>query len=475
MPITAQSRSFDGYRGLPCATVRLCCAHGFFSVNHFIDIEMINGYDFSMDENIWTSKWSRDQIKAMLLEQFEAFLQYETGTVRTQLAKLEQAAGLPHAVIISRLRRVGKSTLLAQMAHQLGREQFYYLNFEDDRFINFDAGDFNDLYQVLVEIFGQRKIFIIDEIQNIGGWEHFVRRFMDQGFKFYITGSNAALLSRELGTRLTGRYVPVELFPFSFKEFLAFRNEPIPVIGRMTTVETAQLRKALDDYLQLGGIPDALKYPEMPLLRTLYDDVLYRDIATRYRIEAISALKELAFTLMSNPASPVSFNKLKDRFRLGSVNTIKNYVSYMENSWLVFTLNLYDYSIKRQQIAPKKIYGIDLGLINAVGFQFSPNTGKLLENLVYLALRRQTNEIYYYTSPENYEVDFYLPDWGQLIQVTQHMKNPVTREREFRAIQAAAQHVKVEEALILSESNAERQVVGDIPVETRSIAEWLLA
>ena len=431
-------------------------------------------YHFIMNEMIWKSKWSRDQIKAMLLEQFDAFWHYENGTIRNQLSKIEQAASLPHAVIISGLRRVGKSTLLAQMAHRLGREQFYYLNFEDDRFINFQADDFNDLYQALVEVFGQRNIFIIDEIQNISGWEHFVRRFMDQGFKFYITGSNAALLSRELGTRLTGRYVPIELFPFSFHEFLTFRNDPFPSIERMTTLEAAQLRKALDDYLQLGGIPDALKYPEMQLLRTLYDDVLYRDIATRYRIEAVSALKELAFTLMSNPAGQVSYNKLKNRFRLGSVNTIKNYISYLENSWLIFTVNIYDFSVKRQQIAPKKIYGIDLGLINAIGFQFSPNTGKLLENLVYLALRRRYNEIYYYISPENYEVDFYLPDVRQLIQVTQHMNDPGTRQRELRAIAAAVKNIKVEQALILCENNEDQQILGGIPVKTRSIAEWLL-
>jgi len=427
-----------------------------------------------MNEMIWKSKWSRDQIKALLLEQFDAFWQYEIGTIRNQLSKIEQAASLPHAVIISGLRRAGKSTLLAQMAHRIGQEQFYYLNFEDDRFINFQADDFNDLYQVLVEVFGQRKIFIIDEIQNIPGWEHFVRRFMDQGFKFYITGSNAALLSRELGTRLTGRYVPIELFPFSFNEFLTFRNDSIPSIGRMTTVETAQLRRALDDYLLLGGVPDALKYPEMQLLRTLYDDILYRDIATRYRIEAVSVLKELAFTLMSNPAGQISYNKLKNRFRLGSVNTIKNYINYLENSWLIFTVNIYDFSIKRQQIAPKKIYGIDLGLINAIGFQFSPNTGKLLENLVYLALRRRYNEIYYYISPENYEVDFYLPDVRQLIQVTQHMDDPGTRQRELRAINAAVQNIKVEQALILCENNEEQQVMGGVPVSTRSIAEWLL-
>ena len=431
-------------------------------------------YHFSMSENNWKSKWSRDQIIAILLEQFEAFWRYDTGIVRAQLARVEQAASLPHAVIISGLRRVGKSTLLAQMAHKMGQDSFYYINFEDDRYIGFQAGDFNDLFQALVEVFGRRNVFFIDEIQNIRGWEHFVRRFMEQGFKFYITGSNAALLSRELGTRLTGRYVPIELFPFSFREFLSFRNEPIPTLGRMTTVDAAQLRKALDDYLRLGGIPDALKYPDIPLLRTLYDDVLYRDIATRYRIEAISALRELAFYLMSNPAVLVSFNKMKSRFRLGSVNTIKNYVSYLENSWLIFTLNVYDYSVKRQQIAPKKIYGIDVGLINSVGFQFSPNTGKLLENLVFLALRQQTNEIYYYTSPENYEVDFYLPESRQLIQVTQHMGNPSVRQREFRAIEAAGRHVEVEQALILSDVNEDVQVAGGIPVTVRSIAEWLL-
>lgn len=427
-----------------------------------------------MDEIYWKSKWSRDQIKAILLEQSETFWRYDTGTIRTQLVEIERARSSPHAVIISGLRRAGKSTLLAQMAHGLGQEAFYYLNFEDDRFISFQAGDFNDLYQVMVEVFGERTIFIIDEIQNISGWEHFVRRFMDQGFKFYITGSNAALLSRELGTRLTGRYIPVELFPFSFKEYLMFREAPTPPIGRMTTLDVAQLRRHLDDHLLLGGVPDALKYPDLPVLRTLYDDVLYRDIATRYRIEAVSALKELAFTLMSNPAGLVSFNKLKNRFGLGSVNTIKNYISYMENSWLIFTLNIYDYSVKRQQIAPKKIYSIDTGLINSIGFKFSPNTGKLLENMVFLALRRETREIYYYMSPEGYEVDFYLPESRQLIQVTQHMANPGTREREFRAVEAATQHLKVESALILSEVNEGSTRVGGVPVSIRSISEWLL-
>ena len=154
------------------------------------------------------------------------------------MTELDRAAPLPHAVIISGLRRAGKSTLLAQLARRLGKDKFYYVNFEDERFLGFAADDANDLYGLLVELFGERGIFVVDEIQNVPGWERFVRRFMEMGLKFYITGSNASLLSRELGTRLTGRYVPLELFPFSFAEFLRFRDYPVPDLSRQTTVDS---------------------------------------------------------------------------------------------------------------------------------------------------------------------------------------------------------------------------------------------
>ena len=410
----------------------------------------------------------------MLLEQQQAFWQRETGVARAQLGEIERAFPLPHAVVISGLRRAGKSTLLAQFAHRLGEERFYYVNFEDDRFLGFQAEDANDLYQALVELFGERSVFIIDEVQNVTGWEHFVRRFMDQGIKFLITGSNASLLSRELGTRLTGRYVPVELFPFSFVEFLHFKGYTIPDVTRLTTVEMAYLQQTLDEYLHLGGIPEPLKYPELPLLRTLYDDILYRDIATRYRIEEVRALKELAFYLMSNPASQVSFNKLKEQLHLGSVNTIKNYIEYLENSWLIFTMNVYDYSVKRQQIAAKKVYSIDTGLVHAIGFSFSPNTGKLMENAAFLALRRKTHEIYYYTTPAGYEVDFYLPETGQLVQVAQSMDNPATREREIRALADAMGALRLSSGLILTDSNTEIITRNGFTITIRSLAEWLL-
>jgi hypothetical protein len=410
----------------------------------------------------------------MLVEQFQAFWQRDTGIERAQLAEIERAAPLPHAVIISGMRRVGKSTLLAQLAHKLGKDAFYYVNFEDDRFLGFQTEDASDLIQALVEVFGERRVFVVDEVQNVPDWEHFVRRFMDLGLKFYITGSNSSLLSRELGSRLTGRYVPIELFPFSFGEFLRFQGYAPASLARLTTVDLGLLQQALGEYLRRGGVPEPLKYPDLPLLRILYDDVLYRDIATRYRIDEVRALKELSFYLMSNPASQVSFNKLKEQLRLGSVNTVKNYIDYLENSWLLFTLNVYDFSVKRQQIAPKKVYAIDTGMATAVGFAFSANTGKLLENLVFLALRRRTKEVYYVTSPAGYEVDFYLPETRQLIQVTQNLANSVTRDREVRALSDALRGLSLPGGMILSDANADPILENGLTIEIRSVAEWLL-
>lgn len=427
-----------------------------------------------MNEHRWRDRWTSDEIRAMLLEQFEGFWQRDTGVDREQLPELARSRTLPHAVVISGLRRAGKSTLLAQLAHRLGEDEFYYVNFEDERFLGFEAEDANDLWSRLVELFGERPNFLVDEIQNVPGWERFVRRFVDSGLKFYITGSNASLLSRELGTRLTGRYVPIELFPFSFAEFLRFRGHAVPDTARLTSAGGARLRGHLAEYLRLGGIPEPLQYPDIPLARTLYDDVLHRDIATRYRIMEVRALKELAFFLLSNPSSLISLNKLKERLGLGSVNTVKSYVEYLENSWLFFTVNVYDFSVKRQQVAPKKVYSIDTGLVKAVGFSFSPNTGRLMENLVFLALRRRTREVYYYTTAAGFEVDFYLPETRLLLQVAQDLGQPATREREVRALTDAMRSLGLSDGLILTDFSAAPIRTDGVTIHVRALSEWLL-
>jgi hypothetical protein len=422
----------------------------------------------------WTARWSVDEIRALLLEQRDAFWRRDTGIPREQLAALERAATSPHAVVISGLRRAGKSTLLAQLAHRLGPETFYYVNFEDERLLGFTPEDANDLYGHLVALFGDRRIWLLDEVQNVSGWERFVRRLMDAGHKFHLTGSNASLLSRDLGTRLTGRYVPVALFPFSFREYLRFRSHTLPDLDRLTTVDQAHLQRWLAEYLREGGLPEPLLYPDLPLRETLYNDILYRDIVARHGIGDVRALQELAFYLMSHPASLISYNSLRTQLGLGSSNTVRAYLEHLEASWLIFALSVYDYSVKRQQITPKKVYGIDTGLLQDVGFHFSPNTGRLLENLVFLALRRKTHDIHYYASPQGTEVDFYLPAEGLLIQVAQQMEHPATRDREVRALTAAMQALHLESGLILTDANQEPIVTEGGAIAVRSMAGWLL-
>ncbi len=408
----------------------------------------------------------------MLREQFDDFWQRSVGTERKQFLRVQAAATAPHAVVVSGLRRAGKSTLLAQLAHRLGADAFYYVNFDDDRLLGFQADDASALLLELAQTFGERRTILLDEVQNVTGWERFARRWMDQGYKLYITGSNAALLSRELGTRLTGRYIPIELFPFSFSEYLAWRG--LEAAAPRTTLSRARRNRELDEYLQAGGVPEALQYPTLGLLRTIYDDILYRDIAARHQIEALRALRELSFQLISNPAGLVSFNKLKQQLGLGSVTTIKNYVQYLEDSWLIMTATVYDASVKRQLIAPKKVYGIDTGMIRQVGFHATPNTGHLLENLAFLHLRRSTRDIYYYTTRSGFEVDLFVPDRRLFIQVAQHLQSPEVFARETRALQQAVAEIPGTTGLLLSTDAVLRKHEPLAKIELRPLADWLL-
>ena len=386
------------------------------------------------------SKISKNLLISALKEQHETFITRDLGVEREVLKKLKNVVSAPQIIVITGLRRVGKSTLLSQVAKKYLKNDFYFVNFEDERLLNFQVSDFDALHETLIGLFGEKRTFLFDEIQNIPQWERFVRRLHDQGYKFIVTGSNASLLSQELGTRLTGRSVSVEVFPFSFREYVAFRKVTIPNLSVLTTREKGSLRKLVTEYIAFGGIPDALKYPELGVHKALYDDVLYRDIATRYRLENVKSLKELAFYLISTTASLLSFNKIKNLLRLGSVNTVISYVDYLENSWLFFVVNKYAYSVKEQQIAAKKIYGIDTGLIQSVGFSFSENAGKLMENVVFLQLRRKYHDVYYYKTTDTYEVDFFLPKERSFIQVAQQFDSEETRERELRALVHAANY-----------------------------------
>lgn len=427
-----------------------------------------------MNDQIQT-KITKNLLASVLKEQHEAFASRDLGVERESLEDLKEVISTPQVTVITGLRRVGKSTLLAQVAKKYLKEDFYFVNFEDERLLNFQVSDFDVLHETLIRLFGEKKVFLFDEIQNVSEWERFVRRLHDQGYKFIVTGSNASLLSQELGTRLTGRSMRVELYPFSFREYLRFRKVKTPDLNVLTTRQRGNLRKLADEYITFGGIPDALKYPELGVHKALYDDVLYRDIATRYKLDNVKSLKELSFYLVSNTASLVSYNKLKDLLKLGSVNTVINYVDYLENSWLFFVINKYAYSVKEQQIAAKKTYGIDTGLIQSVGFSFSENKGKLMENVVFLQLRRKYHDVYYYKTTEDYEVDFFLPKEGYLIQVTQNFDSPETQERELRALAGAAnEQKKAKNLVIVTESEKSEFKREGVQIQAVPLYEWLL-
>lgn len=422
-----------------------------------------------------TFNLSPDLLSAVLKEQWETFTGQELGVRREILDSVQQALDSPQILIITGLRRAGKSTLMAQIARTYLDNRCYFVNFEDERLLQFTAEDFDVLHERLISLFGEKKVFLFDEIQAVPHWERFVRRLHDQGYKILLTGSNASLLSEELGTKLTGRSLRFELFPFSFQEYLHLKGtSTIPQVP-FTTREKGQLVGWVQDYLTVGGIPDAVKYPALAIHKSLYDDILHRDIGSRYQIDNMRTLKELAFYLLSNITTNISYNRLKNQLKLGSLNTVKKYIGYLENSWLFFVINKFSYSVKTQQIAAKKIYAIDSGLVHQVGFSFSKDQGKLLENLVYLHLRRETNRIYYYQTQAGHEVDFYLPERNHALQVCLEFSRPETRRRELRSLEEISEEIEapLQRTLItLRDKETIEQEGGKI--EVIPIYEWLL-
>jgi predicted AAA+ superfamily ATPase len=421
---------------------------------------------------------NKDTFKRIIITQLERLRLPAHPVKRVCYTALSEAHALPHALIVSGIRRCGKSTVLTQLLEAEHPQDFYFLNFDDERLVGFEATDFDALHETFVELFGVKKIFFFDEIQNVLGWEAYVRRMQDTGIKFYITGSNSALLSSEISSKLTGRHRDFEEFPFSFTEYLAFKKFEInPCIDFYNPETRGLIKQHFNYYLKNGGFPEYLKYEDKEILSTIYEDILFKDIVVRYEIQDIKALREIALFLISNLANPFSYNKLKSLTQLGSVNTVKNYVQYLENSYLIFTLNQFSFSLKEQILTTKKIYVIDNGLVDAVAFQFPGHSSNFLENLVFLECRRRYKEIYFYKTENNLEVDFLIRKGNkieQLIQVTEHMNDDSTRHREIKALTHALRECKLNEGLILTLDHKEMITVENLQIQVLPIWEWLL-
>jgi predicted AAA+ superfamily ATPase len=420
---------------------------------------------------------TKEILKSVIYTQQEEQQLISHEVIRTQLATVDDYVALPHAVIICGLRRSGKSTFMRQVQQKHYPQGIYTLTFEDERLLGFTADDFSLLHEVFIELQGEKKEFAFDEIQNVENWEVFVRRMINQGYKFYITGSNAAMLSQELGTRLTGRNITLELFPYSFVEYLQFKQMAINEKTFFLTNEKAKIKTQFNQFVIHGGMPEYLQYDNVELLTRNYEDILFRDIIARHKIKDIPAFRRLSLYLFNNFATRITYNSLKSILGIANTTTISNYVYYLESSYLIFTLNQFSYSLKQQNLLPKKIYVIDNGMAHSIALQFSENKGRYLENCVFLELKRRYQEIYYYQTAEQFEVDFVVFEKGKakkLIQVCYQLEQETTKTRELRALLSAMDELGITEGMILTDDQTDILTVDNKKISIISVYQWLL-
>jgi len=355
-----------------------------------------------------------------------------SGVQREALNELPDLSS--YALIISGIRRCGKSTLLFQLL-QKRYPAALYLNFEDPRLFDFEKGDFSRLDELIRET--GSGVLMFDEIQILSDWERYARQKLDEGFKLVITGSNASLLSGELGTKLTGRHVTRELFPFSYLEFNAIN-------------QLAPSAESLTQYLHTGGFPEYVKQGSPEILTQLFEDILIRDVAVRHGIRDVKTLQRLALYLVSNTGKLVTANRLKTLFEVGSTNTITEYLSYLEETYLLHLVPKFSYSMRKQIANPRKAYVVDTGMISVNSGSLTQDTGRKLENLVFLHLRRKFRDIYYFS--ERRECDFIAFDRSipkQAVQVCFDL-NPDNLDRELEGLQEAMAFFSITEGLIVT-------------------------
>jgi predicted AAA+ superfamily ATPase len=398
----------------------------------------------------------KEILKNVIVSQKYFLDKSEQGTLREKdKVKIEDS----FALIITGVRRCGKSTFLSQLLKR--GKKGYYLNLEDPRLDGFELSDFNKVEEIMKEIYGEGGVYFFDEIQVVLGWERFIRYLVDKKEKIVITGSNASILSRELGTKLTGRHLSVELYPFSFKEFLSLKKEKPSA-------------DSFEEYLNKGGFPEYLKKENPAVLHELLSDVVMKDIAARFGIKNTAILNKIVIYLISNVGKEFSYNSIKKMFEIKSVKSVIDYVSFFENAYLVFTLPRFSYSYKQQQVNPKKIYSIDNGFSSNNSVSFSKDYGKMLENLVFLALRRNYKNIFYFQ--EKNECDFIIKERDKIIRALQVCfdLNEENKTREINGLVEALEKFNLKKGIILTRKQEDEFKIKGKRIKILPVWKWLL-
>jgi len=432
----------------------------------------------------------RDEILKILIDWNFWVKEQETGIERKfYKEKLLEFLDTDFIISVIGVRRSGKSTIIKQIAKEIsekyGKENVLIVNFEDRRFVKLDASVLDEIFKVYLEEIRptQRPIIFLDEIQKVKDWEGWVRTMHElKKAKIVISGSTSQLTKGKLATLLTGRHLDVEVYPLSFKEFLQFKN--LELKSRLEILEKeSNIKSLLKEYLEFGGFPEVVLKEKFKreILQTYFDDIITRDIVEKYNIRKIEDLKTLAKFYFSNIGSYMTYSSIKNFLGL-SKETIQRFSNYIEETFTLFFVKMFDFSLKKQEKAPRKIYCVDNGLPNAIGFRISENLGKLMENMVFLELFKKFKEVYYwkeYGKAEGKEVDFVIKEGiqiKQLIQVTYASNKDEIDQREIKALEKAYELFKKDkpELLIITWDYEDILKKDNLEIKCIPLWKWLL-
>ncbi len=424
----------------------------------------------------------KEQIKQIIRD----FHVSENFAVKARDLKLP--IGIKKIITLIGVRRSGKTSILYHTINELSRRidktKILFFNFEDER-LELQSNELDVILQCYMELYPEQVLnecyLFFDEIQNVPQWEKFIRRIYDSVTKnIFITGSNSKLLSSDIATSLRGRTLSFEVFPLSFKEYISFKEIPVDVYSSRSL---ARIKNAQTAFLKNGSFPETLFLYETYIQQTLqeyFNVLLYKDLTERYHITNTIALKFFLKRLMASTTKQISINKIYNELKSNGIkigkNTLYEFLDYVQNIYLALSLPKYDTSLVNVELGEKKIYSIDIGLNNATEFRFSDNTGKSLENAVFLELRRNYSEIYYHRSQKS-ECDFLIAKNGKIthaIQVTYDFSDANTKEREIKGLLEACKNHKLKKATIITCDNEDEIIQDKIKINTIPFYKWAL-
>ena len=403
--------------------------------------------------------------------------------------KIEKYLNKDEIVVIKGVRRCGKSTLMLNQIKSLhkkgiSKNNILFINFEDPRLINHLSLDLmQQIYEVYLEYLNptEKPYIFLDEVQNIPSWEKWVNKEYELKKSYItVTGSNSSMLSSEIATALSGRYISIEVFPLSFCEYLSFKN--IELKSKLELIsKKIELNRELENYIKDGGFPKVLSYEndeKKELLTTYKDSILLKDIVSRFKLKNFHILEELSAFLLANSGIVQSKNKLKNNFGV-SYDMASDYLEYLKKAYMLFEINKFDYSLKKQNVNDKKYYSIDLGLSNIFRVPNLQTRGSDLETIVFLELLRRGYKVYYYKTLNDLECDFLIEKnntIAQLIQVSSSIENIKTLKREIAPFKKTISELKLKDiqCIVITEDNSKIINQDNLEISVVNIKEFLI-